>query len=180
MAKEGKLKQNTVVATVMSNMGLEIVLKECNCKAVKTAVGDRYVLETMQKEDYNLGGEQSGHIILLDHNTTGDGLLTAVQLTQIIKKENTSLQMLADKMTIYPQVLVNAKVKNENKNKYLEDIIIEEKIAEIEEHFHGKGRVLIRPSGTEPLVRVMIEGEDQEELESIARELADLIVERLG
>lgn len=180
MAKEKKLKKNTLVATVMSNMGLEMALKEHACKSVKTAVGDRYVLETMLKEDYNLGGEQSGHIILLDHNTTGDGLLTAVQLTQIIKKENISLQELADKMTIYPQVLVNAKVKNENKYNYLEDALIKEKIEEIEKHFHGKGRVLIRPSGTEPLVRVMIEGEDQKELESIAQKLADLIVERLG
>ncbi len=180
MSKDGKLKKNTVVATVMSNMGLEVALKEHDCKAVKTAVGDRYVLEAMLKEDYNLGGEQSGHIILLDYNTTGDGLLTAVQLTQIVKKENMSLEKLANKMTIYPQVLVNAKVKNENKNKYLEDAAISEKITEIEEHFRGKGRVLIRPSGTEPLVRVMIEGEDKEELMSIAQGLADLIVERLG
>ncbi|MFZ7121528.1 MAG: phosphoglucosamine mutase [Eubacteriaceae bacterium] len=180
MKREGTLKNDAVVLTVMSNMGLEKALCDIECNCVKTKVGDRYVLETMLKEDYNLGGEQSGHIIMLDHNTTGDGLLTAVQLTRIIKKENKSLSELADFMKVYPQVLVNAKVNNKKKSDYMQDEIIKKEIEKIEEHFHNKGRVLIRPSGTEPIVRVMIEGECQKELENIARGLADLIEERLG
>lgn len=180
MKKEGTLKNDAVVLTVMSNMGLEKALCDIGCNCVKTKVGDRYVLETMVKEDYNLGGEQSGHIIMLDHNTTGDGLLTAVQLARIIKKENRDLSELADFMKVYPQVLVNAKVNNKKKNDYMQDKVIKKEIEKIEEHFHNKGRVLIRPSGTEPIVRVMIEGECQKELENIARGLADLIEERLG
>lgn len=180
MKRKGNLKKDTVVSTVMSNLGLDLALNEMNCKFVKTDVGDRYVLECMRREGYNLGGEQSGHIILLDHNTTGDGLLTAVQLSCIIKQENTTLSQLSDKMKIYPQILVNAKVKNENKHTYLQDEMIMLEIKKIEEYFHKKGRVLIRPSGTEPLIRVMIEGEKQEELRDIAEKLAAMIVERLG
>lgn len=180
MSKEGVLKKSTVVATVMSNLGLGLALENINLKCIQASVGDRYVLETMLEEGYNLGGEQSGHIILLDYNTTGDGLLTAVQLSQVIKKEKVSLHKLAEKMKIYPQVLVNAKVKTENKKAYLEDEVIKNEISRIEKHFHNNGRVLIRPSGTEPLVRVMIEGENEEELKTIAEQLAKLIGERLG
>lgn len=180
MKKEKKLSKDTVVVTVMSNIGLDIALKEADCKSIKTNVGDRYVLETMLKDGYNLGGEQSGHIILLDHNTTGDGLLSAVQLCRILVKERTTLSHLSDTMNCYPQVLVNAKVKNSNKYSYGEDKVIQNEIIKIEAHFQEKGRVLIRPSGTEPIVRVMIEGENQEELEKIAKALATLIQERLG
>ncbi len=180
MKRKGNLKKDTVVSTVMSNLGLDIALNELNCKFVKTDVGDRYVLECMRKDGYNLGGEQSGHIILLDYNTTGDGLLTAVQLSGIIKQEGKTLSQLSDKMKVYPQILVNAKVKNENKHAYIQDEVIMKEIKKIEEYFHNKGRVLIRPSGTEPLVRVMIEGEKQEELKTLAENLAALIVERLG
>lgn len=176
---KGKLKDNTIVVTVMSNMGLDIALKENDCKAEKTKVGDRYVLENMLKNGYSLGGEQSGHVIFLDHNTTGDGLLTALKLAEVIIHKNKSLNELAKVMNIYPQVLVNAKVSNKKKNDYMKDEVIQKEIQKVEEYFHGKGRVLIRPSGTEPLVRVMIEGEKQEELNKIANDLAEIIEDRL-
>ncbi|MCR1898621.1 phosphoglucosamine mutase [Irregularibacter muris] len=174
-----KLKDNTLVVTVMSNLGLDKALQENDCKFIKTSVGDRYVLEAMLKDGYSLGGEQSGHVIFLDHNTTGDGLLTALQLTMVLKHKNKSLRELASVMKVYPQVLVNAKVSNSKKYDYMNDSVIQEEIKKVEDHFHGKGRVLIRPSGTEPLVRVMIEGEKQEELDQIAKDLASLIEERL-
>lgn len=180
MKEKGKLKSNTVVGTVMTNMGLDICLKENEIEIVKTKVGDRYVLEEMIKGHHSIGGEQSGHIIFLDHNTTGDGLLTAIQILSVIKEKNTKLSKLASVMTVMPQVLVNAKVDKDKRNGYLEDEIIKNKIDEIERYFHGNGRVLIRPSGTEPLVRVMIEGKNQEELNQYAKELADLIEERLN
>lgn len=179
MKEMGKLKSNVVVGTVMTNMGLDMCLKENNIEIIKTKVGDRYVLEEMIKGHHSIGGEQSGHIIFLDHNTTGDGLLTAIQLLSVVKKKNTKLSRLASVMTVMPQVLVNAVVDKDKKNAYLEDEKIKNKINEIEEYFHGTGRVLIRPSGTEPLVRVMIEGQNQEELDHYAKELADLIEERL-
>ncbi|HHT50350.1 MAG TPA: phosphoglucosamine mutase [Eubacteriaceae bacterium] len=175
----GRLKDNTIVVTVMSNMGLDIALDKNGCRTEKTQVGDRYVLEKMLENGYSLGGEQSGHVIFLDHNTTGDGLLTALQLTNVLVKKKKTLNELAKIMDVYPQVLVNAKVSNEKKYDYLEDEIIQKEIKKVEEHFHGKGRVLIRPSGTEPLVRVMIEGENQEELDEIANNLATIIEERL-
>ena len=180
LKQEGRLNKDTVVVTVMSNIGLDIALKDCGCKSVKTNVGDRYVLEKMLKEGYNLGGEQSGHVILLDHNTTGDGLLTAVSLLTILKEETRTAAELSSLMTSYPQVLVNAKVTNQTKNDYLTDEVIQKRISEVEKHFDGQGRVLIRPSGTEPLVRVMIEGKDQSELNRIATDLARLIEERLA
>lgn len=176
---QGKLKDDTIVVTVMSNMGLDIALQENGCKTVKTKVGDRYVLEKMLENGYSLGGEQSGHIIFLNHNTTGDGLLTALQLTSILVYTKKSLNELAQIMNVYPQVLVNAKVSNQKKQDYRKDEIIQKEIQKVEKHFHGKGRVLIRPSGTEPLVRVMIEGENKKELNKIANDLAKLIEERL-
>ncbi len=180
MRKSGKLKKDTVVATVMSNLGLFIMGEEQGLNIEKTKVGDRYVLEEMLKEDYSLGGEQSGHIIFLEHNTTGDGLVTGLQLVAILKKTGRKLSELARVMQTYPQVLINATVKTENKNKYTEDGEICAMIREIEEEFEGCGRVLIRPSGTEPLVRVMIEGKDQELITKRARTLADLIIKKLG
>lgn len=180
MKESGKLKSNTIIGTVMTNMGLDICLKEKDINIIKTKVGDRYVLEEMIKGGHSIGGEQSGHIIFLDHNTTGDGLLTAIQLLSVMKKKNMKLSELASVMEVMPQVLVNARVSEEKKKSYTDDDIIKSKIEEIERHFHGNGRVLIRPSGTEPLVRVMIEGERQEELDKYANELAVLIEERLN
>lgn len=180
LKKQGKLTNDTIVGTVMSNIGLEIAMKEYDCNVVKTKVGDRYVLEKMIEEDYSLGGEQSGHIIFLDHNTTGDGLLTGIKLIATMKAENKSLSELAKIMTSYPQVLVNAKVKNENKESFKDDSEIIKEIEIVEEKLNGEGRVLIRPSGTEPLVRVMLEGKDQEQLNTLATKLAKFIEARLG
>ena len=175
----GKLKDDTLVVTVMSNLGLDIACKNENIKTIKTKVGDRYVLEEMLKEGYVLGGEQSGHIIFLDYNTTGDGLVTALQVAAIRKRSGKALSELAGIMKELPQVLVNAKVPNDKKNIYLEDEEIVNEIKRIEEALHGAGRVLIRPSGTEPLVRVMLEGEDQEEIDKMAHGLVDLILSKI-
>jgi len=179
LKKKGKLSKDTVVATVMSNMGLDICLKEQAIDMVKTKVGDRYVIEEMLEKGYSLGGEQSGHIIFSDYGTTGDGLLTALQLIAVLKETNKKLSELGDVMTTLPQVLINAKVANDKKNIYMKDEIINGEIRKLEERFHGEGRVLIRPSGTEPLVRVMIEGKDEKEITLMAQNLADLIEERL-
>ncbi|MGF7060519.1 phosphoglucosamine mutase [Brassicibacter mesophilus] len=179
LKKKGKLSKDTVVATVMSNMGLDMCLKAEGINTVKSKVGDRYVIEEMLDKGYSLGGEQSGHIIFLDHNTTGDGLLTALQLISVVKESGKKLSELADVMTTLPQVLINAKVNSEKKNSYLEDEVINSEIKKLEEKFHGEGRVLIRPSGTEPLVRVMIEGKNQDEITEMAQALAHLIEERL-
>lgn len=180
LQKADMLKDNTVVSTVMSNIGLEEALQKSGMKALRTKVGDRYVLEAMREHDYVLGGEQSGHIIFLNHNTTGDGLLTAVKLLSAMKKSGKSMSELASVMQVYPQVLKNARIKNEFKQTYMSDEVISGRIAEVEAAFSGRGRVLIRPSGTEPLVRVMIEGDDQSLLEAYANELVALIESRLG
>lgn len=178
--EKGILKNDTIVGTVMSNMGLDIAMKREKCSLAKTKVGDRYVLEEMITNGYNIGGEQSGHIIFLDHNTTGDGLLTALQLLAVAKETGKKLSDLAAIVTELPQVLVNAKVKNENKDKYMEDTAIAAMIAELENKLKDKGRVLIRPSGTEPLVRVMLEGENEAEIKEDAKALAKLIEEKMN
>jgi phosphoglucosamine mutase len=164
----------------MSNLGFDIMAKKEGLKLVKTKVGDRYVLEEMLEKGYVLGGENSGHVIFLEYNTTGDGLLTALQLLQVMKNTGKKLSELANVMLILPQVLKNAKVKNELKYKYLEDETIADMCKQLEDEFHGEGRVLIRPSGTEPLVRVMIEGKDIDYITQRAIELKKLIEERLG
>ena len=171
----GKLHDNTLVVTVMSNLGLDIACKKQGIKLVKTSVGDRYVLEEMVKENYVLGGEQSGHIIFLDYNTTGDGLVTALQIATIVKKKEKTLSELCSVMKDLPQVLANATVPNDKKDLYLSDDEIQSEIRKIEDALNGVGRVLIRPSGTEPLVRVMLEGEDQAEIDRMAHGLAALI-----
>ena len=163
----------------MSNLGLDIAAKREGVNLVKTKVGDRYVLEEMLKNNYVLGGEQSGHIIFLNHNTTGDGLVTALQVAAILKESGKSFSELAGVMKELPQVLVNAKVPNEKKNIYLEDAEIIAAIKEVEDKLNGVGRVLIRPSGTEPLVRVMLEGENQEEIDEMAHKIANLILSKI-
>lgn len=177
---KNKLNKSTIVTTVMTNLGFDLAMQEHEMKTVKTQVGDRYVLENMLENNYVLGGEQSGHIIFLEHNTTGDGLLTAVQLVKVMKETGKPLSELAEIMTVYPQVLKNAKVSNSKKHRFMENPAVAEKIKSVEETFHGKGRVLIRPSGTEPLVRVMIEGSDQGQLDAIAKELVELIEKELN
>lgn len=178
LKREGKLDKNTLVITVMSNMGLDIACSKEGIDTVKTKVGDRYVLERMLKDGYKIGGEQSGHIIFLDYNTTGDGLVTAIKTASILKKTGKKMSMLASVMTELPQVLINAKVSNGNKELYKSDSVILNEIEKIENELLGKGRVLIRPSGTEPLVRVMLEGEDLEKIKVMAEKLAKLIEER--
>ncbi len=180
LKEQGKLKNDTIVATVMSNLGLFIMGKERNIEILKANVGDRYVLEEMLKNGHNFGGEQSGHIIFLDYNTTGDGILTAIQLINVIKKTGKKLSELKKIVNILPQILVNAKVDNKKKYDYLKNDDIKNAIAELEKKFEGEGRVLIRPSGTEPLIRVMIEGKDQAILEKEAKELAQFIEKVLG
>jgi phosphoglucosamine mutase len=180
LKNKGLLKNNTIVATVMSNLGFDIMARENGLNIIKANVGDRYVLEKMLEGDFILGGEQSGHIIIRLHNTTGDGLVTALQLLSVLKESGKKLSELAGIMNNLPQVLKNAKVSNDKKNAYLDDPVIAGKCRELEETFHGEGRVLIRPSGTEPLVRVMIEGRDQEYITLKAVELVDLIEKRLN
>lgn len=180
LKNKGKLKNDTVVGTVMTNMGLDVYLRDNGMNIVKTAVGDRYILEEMLKNNYSLGGEQSGHIIFLDYNTTGDGLATGLHLLEVLKQSNKPLSELNDIMKNYPQILINAKVDNGLKYKYMENPEIKAEIEKIEAMFMGEGRVVIRPSGTEPLVRVMIEGKNQEEITNIAQNLANFIQERIG
>ena len=175
MKSKGELKDNTIVATIMSNLGFFIMGKENGINIEQTKVGDRYVLERMLEKGYNLGGEQSGHIIFLDENTTGDGLLSALHLLQVIVETGRSLSELAEIMTVLPQALVGAKVPNHKKESYMDYPEIAEAIDRVSKKFADEGRVLIRPSGTEPLVRVMIEGKDQALIEQEAKALADLI-----
>ena len=180
MKEKGKLKDNVIVATVMSNLGMFIMAEEKGLEVKKTKVGDRYVLEEMYKNGYSIGGEQSGHIIILEHNTTGDGLVTALQLLSVLKQSGEKMSDIASVMEVLPQVLINAPVKTENKNKYTEDSEIMAEIEKIESEFSGNGRVLIRPSGTEPLVRVMIEGKDIGLITKRAESLAKLIESKLS
>ena len=179
LKSKNKLAKDTLVATVMSNLGLNKYSEKNGINFKQTKVGDRYVLEEMLANGYNLGGEQSGHIIYLDYNPTGDGILTSLMLIQILL-ETKQLPSEAKKVvTIYPQVLINAKVSSEKKHDYEKDSEIKAAIEKLTDEFSGNGRVLIRPSGTEPLVRVMIEGEDQKLITQKARELADLIEKKL-
>ena len=180
LKKKGELKEDTLVATVMSNIGLHICAKENGIEVVTTSVGDKYVLEEMRKRGYSLGGEQSGHLVFIDYNTTGDGVLSSLILSKIVLEEGKKLSELASVMEQYPQVLVNAKVKNENKNRYMEFEGIASEIKKIEELLNGKGRVLVRPSGTEPLVRVMLEGQDRDEIQKLATKLAHTMEFILG
>ncbi|MBM7869664.1 phosphoglucosamine mutase [Clostridium pascui] len=178
MKDTGKLDKDTIVITVMSNLGMHIAMKREGINFITTKVGDRYVLEEMVKDGYKIGGEQSGHIIFLDYNTTGDGLITGLQLSAIIKNTGKKLSELASVMKELPQVLVNARIPNDKKDIYITDEEIASEIKGIEDKMKGNGRVLIRPSGTEPLVRVMLEGEDQSEIDEIAHSLAKLIEQK--
>lgn len=175
MRNTGKLKQNTIVVTIMSNLGLFLFGEKEKIHMEKTKVGDRYVLERMREIGASLGGEQSGHIIFLDENTTGDGLLSALHLLEVMVVTGKPLSELAKVMTVMPQALVNAKVPNHRKEHYMEYPEIAEAIGALEKEFAGEGRVLIRPSGTEPKVRVMIEGKDKAKIDAEAHKLAELI-----
>ncbi len=180
MKEKGTLKNNTVVATVMSNLGLKKYAEKNDMNLIQTKVGDRYVLEEMLKNGYNLGGEQSGHIIFLDYNPTGDGILTSLMLIRVMLEKQKKASELAKIIQIYPQVLVNAKISNDKKESYKDDPEIQNEINNLEKEFSGNGRVLIRPSGTEPLIRVMIEGENQSYIKQKAENLAKLIEQKLN
>jgi phosphoglucosamine mutase len=178
MIRQGRLKHNTLVATVMSNLGLEIALRDAGGRLVRTAVGDRYVMEQMLKGGYNLGGEQSGHLIFLDHNTTGDGLITALQVLSIMKQDAKPLSELAACMRTYPQVLVNVRVKEKRDLAAVPEIA--QHMASIEKALEGTGRLLVRYSGTEPKLRIMLEGENEDTIQAYADELAALVKKNLA
>ena len=180
LKKKGLLANNTLVITVMTNIGLNVAARENDINLEVTDVGDRYVIEAMKNGNHNLGGEQSGHMIFSDYNTTGDGVLSSLMLAKIMIEEQKTLSELASIMTVYPQVLVNVEVKNDVKNKYMEVEEISNEIKRIEELMEGSGRVLIRPSGTQPLVRVMIEGKEEGQITELANNLANLIKEKLS
>ena len=175
---KGRLNKNTIVSTVMSNMGFYKALEENSMTSVKTAVGDRYVVEEMRANDYNLGGEQSGHIVFLDFNTTGDGLLTGIQLVNIMKATGKKLSELAAEMTIFPQSLVNVRVTD--KHVVTQNEKVAAVITEVEAEMAGNGRVLVRASGTEPLVRVMVEAMSKEECEAYVNRIADVVRAEMG
>ena len=178
MSKRGELKDNMVVSTVMSNLGFYKALENFNIQSDKTKVGDRYVVEEMRRGHYNLGGEQSGHIVMMDYNTTGDGLLTGVQLASIIKQSGKTLSELAGQMTKYPQRLVNIRVTD--KHAVEDNADVAAAIKAVEDEMNGEGRVLVRPSGTEPRVRVMVEAKTDEDAERFVHSIADVVKEKMG
>jgi phosphoglucosamine mutase len=179
LKKHGKLKNNTMVATVMSNLGLLRFGENQDINIAKTTVGDRYVLEEMLLNGYVLGGEQSGHVIFLEHCTTGDGQLSAIQLIHILKQSGKKASELASIMKTYPQTLTNIIVKAEAKELYKTDTDILNAIEDAEKELHGDGRVLVRASGTEPLIRIMVEGKDKEQIERLADDIAKVISEKM-
>ena len=180
LKKQNKLANDTLVVTTMSNIGLHVAAKEYGIDLAITDVGDRYVIEEMKKSGHNLGGEQSGHMIFLDYNTTGDGTLSSLIVSKIVKEDGKTLSEQSALMTTYPQVLINVEVRNEVKNKFMENDEIRAEIERLEKLMNGTGRVLIRPSGTQPLVRVMLEGKDEGQIRELAQGLADLIKEKLA
>ncbi|BCG61149.1 phosphoglucosamine mutase [Paenibacillus sp. URB8-2] len=177
MNRAGKLKDGTIVSTVMSNIGFYKAAEKLSLKTAKTAVGDRYVMEEMRREGYNLGGEQSGHVIFLDYNTTGDGILTAIQLVDTLLASGKKLSELKSMMTKYPQVLVNVRVQD--KRNYPNNSAIEAAIMEVEGKLGSNGRVLVRPSGTEPLIRVMAEGPVKEDLDQFVGRIVEVVQREL-
>ena len=180
LASKGLLEKNTIVTTVMSNLGFHKALDAKGIQKEITAVGDRYVVEEMRKSGYNLGGEQSGHVVIMDYNTTGDGQLTGVQLTKIMQETGKKLSELAAEVTIYPQKLVNIRVENSMKDKAMEVPAIREIIEKMEAEMAGNGRILVRPSGTEPLLRVMAEAPTHEELDYYVDTIAAVVQAEIG
>ena len=177
MKRSNLLKSDTVVSTVMSNLGLEKYLEKHDIKLIRTKVGDRYVVEKMLEGGYNLGGEQSGHVVFLNHNTTGDGPLTAVQVLYLMKKRNASLSKLSQEIRLYPQILTNVEIEHKHDIKAIPEI--EDAIRAAEKKLGGKGRILVRPSGTEPKIRVMLEGEDMKLITKLSKDLSRVIKEKM-
>ena len=180
LSSKGLLEKNTIVTTVMSNLGFHKALDAKGIQKEITAVGDRYVVEEMRKSGYNLGGEQSGHVVIMDYNTTGDGQLTGVQLTKIMQETGKKLSELAAEVTIYPQKLVNIRVENSMKDKAMEVPAIREIIEKMEAEMAGNGRILVRPSGTEPLLRVMAEAPTNEEVDYYVDTIAAVVQAEIG
>ena len=180
LSQKGELAKNTIVTTVMSNLGFHKALDREGINKAVTAVGDRYVVEEMRKNGYNLGGEQSGHVIIMDYNTTGDGQLTAIQLTKVMVETGKSLFELASEVTIYPQKLVNIRVENSMKDKAMEVPAIAAIIEKMEAEMAGNGRILVRPSGTEPLLRVMAEAPTDDEVNYYVDTIADVVRAEIG
>lgn len=181
LLSQGKLAQDTLVTTVMSNLGFHLALEETGINSVITAVGDRYVVEEMKKNNYNFGGEQSGHMIFLDYNTTGDGQLSAIQLLKVMRETGKTLSELASEVTIYPQKLVNVRVKDNAAKKSAMDVpAIQKVISEMETSMNGKGRILVRPSGTEPLLRVMAEAPTHEEVDHVVDTIVTVVEDEIG
>ena len=180
LKEQGRLAENKVTVTVMSNIGFHKAMKESDIEVEVTGVGDRYVLESMLETGCVIGGEQSGHIIFREYATTGDGVLSSLQFMDAIKDSTKPLSEMAEEIEIFPQVLVNARINNDYKKTYMKDEDVAAMIKDIEEQMAGNGRVLIRPSGTEPLVRVMLEGDDIDQLNTLARKLADLLEEKFN
>ncbi|MGP6361019.1 phosphoglucosamine mutase [Streptococcus dysgalactiae] len=180
LSEKGLLAHNTIVTTVMSNLGFHKALDKQGINKAITAVGDRYVVEEMRHSGYNLGGEQSGHVIIMDYNTTGDGQLTAIQLTKVMKETGKSLSELAVEVTIYPQKLVNIRVENSMKERAMEVPAIANIIAKMEDEMAGNGRILVRPSGTEPLLRVMAEAPTDAEVDYYVDTIADVVRTEIG
>ena len=180
MKAEGRLKDNTLVVTVLSNLGLKLRMKELGINVVETAVGDRYIIERMRQKGYTLGGEQSGHIIFYDKNTTGDGMLSAIQVMNILAKTKKRFSVLADEVPILPQVMVNVILKPEDKAAALEDADMKAAIADVEKRLEGEGRVLVRASGTEPLIRIMLEGKSEEQINPLAISIARILERKYG
>lgn len=178
MKERRRLKQNTVVATVMSNMGFDLAMQRAGIRVIKTQVGDRYILGTMLREGYNLGGEQSGHLIFLDHSPTGDGILSALQVLAIMKRKGKPLSELSKVMTTFPQVMVNVDVKTRKDLQAIPEI--KQAIDHAEKKMKGKGRVLVRFSGTQLICRVMVEGPSKKEITELADAVASLIGKHLG
>ena len=176
--QKGLLAKQTVVGTVMSNFGLELAMTRAGIQLVRTAVGDRYLLERMSADGYNFGGEQSGHFIFLDHNTTGDGLISAMQVLSLMKRAERPLSELAKAMTAVPQILLNVKVSKKPTLESMPDL--QQAIRESEHRLNGSGRVLVRYSGTEPLLRIMVEGEHEDVIREEASRLADIVTTQLG
>ena len=180
LKEKDKLANNTVVATIMSNLGLNKFAEENNIEIKQTKVGDRYVLEEMIKNDYNIGGEQSGHVIMLDYNPTGDGILTSLMLLQIMLEKDMPASQLCSIIRKYPQAIINVSIKNDKKSLLTEDKEIKTQINKITQLLGNDGRIVVRPSGTEPLIRVMIEGQKQNEIDTYATQIADLIKNKLN
>jgi len=179
MKNKGELNSNRVVTTVMSNMGFEKYLSDNGIELVRANVGDRYVLEKMKTQGLNIGGEQSGHIILLDYNPTGDGVMTSLKLVESLRDSGKTLDKVVEEIVDWPQILINIRVHRDKKSTWSENKRITDFIADKEKEMAGFGRVLVRTSGTEPIVRVMVEGKEEEMVVRVANEIADVVKEEL-